>query len=187
VPWRGAVEGLGFLVSAEPGGPGSYGSQKAEYEHRDARERAYTAGADHKTAKPVAPAASEVPMATTTERAALPPLEVEVVAGNRHINVPAKSNAIHVDVDTGATSSAANAPGSATGTTTAAAGGRVELSPQTTQRLAVSVAPDYPLLARQMKVQGAVSLQTLISRRARSKRSRFLVVRPFWRRPRARP
>ncbi|MFY9702854.1 MAG: TonB family protein [Terriglobales bacterium] len=119
---------------------------------------------DHKTAKPVAPAASEVPMATTTERAALPPLEVEVVAGNRHINVPAKSNAIHVDVDTGATSSAANAPGSATGTTTAAAGGRVELSPQTTQRLAVSVAPDYPLLARQMKVQGAVSLQTLISR-----------------------
>jgi protein TonB len=40
----------------------------------------------------------------------------------------------------------------------------VELSPQTTQRLAVSVAPDYPLLARQMKVQGAVSLQTLISR-----------------------
>ena len=41
---------------------------------------------------------------------------------------------------------------------------RVELSPQTAQSVSVSVPPDYPLLARQMKVQGAVSLQALISR-----------------------
>jgi len=44
------------------------------------------------------------------------------------------------------------------------AAGRVELSPQIQQRLTVAVPPDYPLLARQMKVQGAVSLQALIAR-----------------------
>jgi protein TonB len=38
------------------------------------------------------------------------------------------------------------------------------LSPQAQQTVARSVAPDYPLLARQMKVQGAVVLQALISR-----------------------
>ena len=40
----------------------------------------------------------------------------------------------------------------------------VQLSPQTAQSVSVSVPPDYPLLARQMKVQGAVRLQALISR-----------------------
>jgi len=44
------------------------------------------------------------------------------------------------------------------------AGDRVQLSPQTAQSVTVSVPPDYPLLARQMKVQGAVSLLALISR-----------------------
>jgi len=56
------------------------------------------AAREHKVAKPAtpAPATSEIPFATTTERAALPPLEVEVVAGNRHISVPAKSPSIRV-------------------------------------------------------------------------------------------
>jgi TonB family protein len=111
---------------------------------------------------------AEVPLSASTERAALPPLEVEVVAGNRHINVPAKSNAIHLDVDSGATSSASSAPAAApnglVNGPTINAGDRVRLSPQTAQSVSVSVAPDYPLLARQMKVQGAVSLQALISR-----------------------
>ena len=119
------------------------------------------------------PAAAEAPFSATAERAALPPLQVEVVAGNRHIDVPAKSNAIHLDVNPGATSSAsgdsASAPnGLADARTTDArtthAGDRVQLSPQTAQSVSVSVPPDYPLLARQMKVQGAVSLQALISR-----------------------
>jgi protein TonB len=118
-----------------------------------------TPAGGHKTVKAVAPApAAEAPFSATTERAVLPPLQVEVVAGNRHIAVPAKSNAIHLDVDSGATSSASGAP--ATGVNAAGA----QLSPQATQNVTVSVAPDYPLLARQMKVQGAVSLQALISR-----------------------
>ncbi len=117
---------------------------------------------ERKTTKSAEPAPStDAPMAATTERQALPPLQVEVVAGNQHINIPAKSNAIHLDVDSGATSTAASAPAT---TTTANSGNRVQLSPLTTQNVTVSVPPDYPLLARQMKVQGAVSLQALISR-----------------------
>ena len=116
-----------------------------------------------KPAKSTAPAAAEVPFSASTERAALPPLQVEVVAGNRHTNVPAKSNAIHLDVDSGATSSASGAPASTT-SVQVSAGDHVQLSPQTAQSVSVSVPPDYPLLARQMKVQGAVRLQALISR-----------------------
>jgi len=111
-----------------------------------------------KPPKSTAPAAAEAPFSASTERAALPPLQVEVVAGNRHTNVPAKSNAIHLDVDSGTTSS-----GSATSVQVSAAD-HVQLSPQTAQSVSVSVPPDYPLLARQMKVQGAVKLQALISR-----------------------
>jgi len=112
---------------------------------------------------PAPAAATQAALSATTERAALPPLQVEVVAGNRHISVPAKSNAIHLDVDSGATSSASGATGS-TQNGVVSAGDRVQLSPQTAQSVTVSVPPDYPLLARQMKVQGAVSLQALISR-----------------------
>jgi|SRR5277367_5515608 len=117
-----------------------------------------------KSAKPATPVpAAGAPFTATTERAALPPLQVEVVAGNRHIAVPAKTSAIHLDVDSGATSPAA-APSVAVDAKPVSAGNRVELSPQTAQSVTVSVPPDYPLLARQMKVQGAVSLQALISR-----------------------
>jgi protein TonB len=125
---------------------------------------------DRKAAKPTppAPAPSPAPFVQTTERAALPPLQVEVVAGNQHISIPPKSNAIHLDVDSGSsttTASAAAPSGSASvsgGLTKA--GERVQLSPLTAQSVTVSVPPNYPLLARQMKVQGAVSLQALISR-----------------------
>lgn len=113
----------------------------------------------NKPAQTPTPAAAKVPFSATTERAALPALQVEVVAGNRHISVPAKSNAIRLDVDSGATSSASGAAAPAPN-----AGNRVQLSPQTAQSVSVSVPPNYPLLARQMKVQGAVNLQALISR-----------------------
>jgi hypothetical protein len=60
---------------------------------------------EHKQVKTQAPpAAPKAPLQANTERATLPPLEVEVVAGNRHMEVPAKSSAIHVDVETGASS-----------------------------------------------------------------------------------
>jgi protein TonB len=103
------------------------------------------------------------PFSATAERAALPPLQVEVVAGNRHTKVPPRNSAIHLDLDSGAASSVPEASAPAPGAVVSAAD-HVQLSPQTAQNVSVSVPPDYPLLARQMKVQGAVILQALISR-----------------------
>jgi len=117
---------------------------------------------DRKSTKASEPDAG-APFSATAERAALPPLQVEVVAGNRRTRVPARSSAIHLDLDSGAASSASEAP-AATQEPIVSAADRVQLSPQTAQNVTVSVPPDYPLLARQMKVQGAVILQALISR-----------------------
>jgi protein TonB len=113
---------------------------------------------ERKPAKTEAPAAPFV----ATERAALPPLQVEVVAGNRSVSVPANSTAIHVDLASGATGASVTAP-PGVGSFARTAGG-VQISRQAAQNVEVSVPPDYPLLARQMKVQGAVSLQALIAK-----------------------
>jgi len=102
-------------------------------------------------------AVSDSAFTAKTERAVLPPLEVEVVAGNQRVTMPGKNSAIHLDVGSGAMGSSAQASAHP-------ASGRVELSPQIQQSVNVAVPPDYPLLARQMKVQGAVTLQALIAR-----------------------
>jgi protein TonB len=112
--------------------------------------------------KPVKPAEkTEAPLTARAERTALPPLQVEVVAGNRHTSLPAKSNAIHVDVGTEGSSAfaASKAPSAVV-----PAADKVQLSPQTSENVRVTVPPNYPMLARQMKVQGAVNLMALISR-----------------------
>jgi len=57
------------------------------------------------------------------------------VAGNRHISVPAKSNAIHLDVDASSPSVSA-ATAVADGVTKSSE--RVQLSPQTAQSVSVS-------------------------------------------------
>lgn len=117
---------------------------------------------DRKPIKAAEPEAS-APFRATAERTVLPPLQVEVVAGNRHTRVPARNSSIHLDMDSGAASSAPQTPATSSGPAVSTAD-RVQLSPQTAQNVTVSVPPDYPLLARQMKVQGAVILQALISR-----------------------
>jgi TonB family protein len=122
---------------------------------------------EHKAAKPAEAEQTLPDTPFKTERTVLPPLDVEVVAGNQRVSVPGKNPAIHVDVGTGITGgggSAGSGAGSASQSGTVSAADRVELSPQIQQRLTVAVPPDYPLLARQMKVQGAVNLQALIAR-----------------------
>jgi TonB family protein len=106
-------------------------------------------------------------MSATTERAALPDLQVEVIAGNQRKTVTAHSNTIHVDLASPvASASAQPAPVAPAAPPDAPAkpGGQVQMSADAAQTVVRSVAPDYPLLARQMKVQGAVILQALISR-----------------------
>ena len=116
---------------------------------------------------------SEGSMSATTERAALPDLQVEVVAGNQRRTLTAHSNSIHVDLASPALNTAAP-PSQSTAAQTAQTApaeapvkdgsSNVQMSAEAAQTVTRSVAPDYPMLARQMKVQGAVILQALISR-----------------------
>ncbi len=123
-----------------------------------------TGNHERKPAKPAVAAPAETPTPLVA-RTVLPPLEVEVVSGNQRVSIPARSNAIRVDAGSGASiSNGASVARPSSAPAMAASTGHVQLSPQVAQRLAVSVPPDYPLLARQMKVQGAVSLQALIAR-----------------------
>jgi protein TonB len=124
-------------------------------------------------AKPLTPSAAAEAKQTTasapvvTSRAVLPPLEVEIVAGDQHHAVQAGSNSVKVDMGAGtpaASAQAASAPLAAGSTGVVDAATRVHLSPGAAQMLSRPVEPIYPLLARQMKIQGAVALQVLIGR-----------------------
>ena len=105
-------------------------------------------------------------------RAVLPPLEVEVVAGDERRTIRAGTNSVRVDLQprTPFTSPASSSqestpPGTADSTGVADATGRVHLSPGAAEILSrPAVEPNYPLLAKQMKVQGAVVLEALIGR-----------------------
>jgi len=118
-------------------------------------------------ANPPEPATPPPPMAATATRTVLPPLEVEVVAGDSHRTVRPGNNSLHVDLQPGAPPKlATDAVG---GTETAAnvtsnAAERVQMSTDASDIVASPVQPSYPLLARQMKVQGSVILQALIGK-----------------------
>ena len=94
-------------------------------------------------------------------RRALPPLDVEVFAGGKPVPLqPRAPVSIRVDTSNGTegkavSSSSAGAVGSAE---------KVRISPEALQVLAHPVDPNYPMLAREMKVQGAVVLDALIGR-----------------------
>ena len=108
-------------------------------------------------------------MAATTSRTVLPPLEVEVVVGDSHRTIRPGSSSVRVDLQPGTTpqpapevSTTREAAIAANVTTNAA--DRVQMSADTSDIVARPVRPNYPLLARQMKVQGSVILQALISK-----------------------
>jgi TonB family protein len=105
----------------------------------------------------------EVPTSPVSiSRTALPPLEVEVVAGDNHKNVRPGSNSLKVDLEPGTKSQIAE-PASTENVVTNA-GERSDVSSNPGDVVSHSVQPGYPLLARQMKVQGAVVLLALIGR-----------------------
>jgi protein TonB len=102
-------------------------------------------------------------MISATDRAVLPPLEVEVVAGTQRQALAASNTSVKVEMQP------APAAGAAQATTSAPApdgnaDAHVSLSPNIAERVTRPVQPNYPLLAKQMKVQGAVVLQALIDK-----------------------
>jgi periplasmic protein TonB len=111
---------------------------------------------------------AESPGIVASDRAVLPPLEVEVVAGRHRQPVRAASSSVRVDMQSESVEPQGS-PGiiSNSGATTAPvvdASETMHLSRDASQVVSQSVEPTYPLLAKQMKVQGSVVLQALIGR-----------------------
>jgi len=148
-----------------------------------ARKSAYPAKSqaqNSKGAKPAAPspASSQDAAAAASDsnapgviatRTVLPPLEVEVVAGDTHKTVHPGTNTVRVDLRPGTPAQRVAVPAASGGGATPAsvasnAAEHVQMSADTVEVVSRPVRPDYPLLARQMKVQGSVILQALIGR-----------------------
>lgn len=105
----------------------------------------------------------------TATRTVLPPLDVEVVAGDAHRTLRPGTNAVHVDLQR-SPSGQISAPVPDDNTETVArvttpAAQRASISADAASSIVTSsVQPSYPTLARQMRVQGSVILQALIGR-----------------------
>jgi TonB family protein len=99
---------------------------------------------------------AEAPPAVVN-RAVLPPLEIEVVAGDSHQAVHPGNPAVQIDMQP-------RTSGTSAGSDVTSASERASLSRNTPAVVTHSVQPDYPLLAKQMKVQGSVLLQALIGK-----------------------
>jgi TonB family protein len=129
----------------------------------------HRAAPEAKSAKPETSSAP-VAAAATTNRTELPPLEVEVVAGDQHSTIRPGTNSVRVDLQPGAptqTSSdtaSAGSPSQTAAAVTYDAAERVQISADAAEVVSRPVRPGYPLLARQMKVQGSVILQALIGK-----------------------
>jgi TonB family protein len=132
---------------------------------------------------PVDPATPDPPPAVVSNRTVLPPLNVEVVAGDTHRTIRPGTNSVRVDLAQGAKNQSLNQPTTevpaiaapavdaptvevpeTTATVTNNASERVQMSADTEEVVSHSVKPGYPLLARQMKVQGSVILRALIGK-----------------------
>jgi protein TonB len=131
--------------------------------------------AARKKAKPHMPSAAlpagsnpaATPAPAVASRAVLPPLQVEVVAGDKHRPVQGGTNSVKVDLQpqtAASLSQAASAKRASDSTGVTEAAGRVRLSTGAADMVSRSVQPSYPLLAKQMKVEGAVVLNALIGR-----------------------
>ena len=106
----------------------------------------------------------------TVTRTVLPALEVEVVAGDVHRTIHPGTNSVRVDLQPGtapqevAQLDSQNRINTSAENVTRPAAERVQMSADTAEILSRPVKPDYPMLARQMKVQGSVILQAQIGR-----------------------
>ena len=107
---------------------------------------------------------------TVSNRTVLPPLEVEVVAGDNRRLLRPGSNSTRVELQEGSppppqvAEAATDTANDTAASVTSNAAERVQVSADTDDLVAHSVRPGYPMLARQMKVEGSVILLALIGR-----------------------
>jgi protein TonB len=94
-----------------------------------------------------------------TERVVLPPLDVEVVAGDKHQTIHPGSNITVAEIP-GASNRASKGPNSKTPATNVAE--RELLPPATTPGLRPAIDSTYPLLSQNSRVQGSVVLEAVV-------------------------
>src|SRR2546430_8354545 len=152
--------------SADEAAPGDTGAKTLAHKSSantpaKAKSKARSAPKISEATKPAdtPPAAEPV-----VSRAVLPPLEVEVVAGDQHQTIRSGSNPVKLDLESGSPGRASTSSSVGPGTPVSSAAERVRLSPGTSDVVSRPVDPTYPMLAKQMKVQGAVVLQVLIGK-----------------------
>jgi len=109
------------------------------------------------------------PVAATAARTVLPPLDVEVIAGDSHRVIRTGNSSVRVNLEPGTSPQRVADEGVVKDIETAAsvttnASERVRITGGTSAIVTNPVKPAYPLLARQMKVQGSVILNALISK-----------------------
>jgi TonB family protein len=100
------------------------------------------------------------PPVVATNRAVLPPLDVEVVAGDNHQTVHSGSNVAKVEIPNDSNRSAAITTSAGTLPTNAAESER--LSTGAAPELRQTVDATYPLLGQHSSVQGSVVLQAVV-------------------------
>ena len=159
-------------VSAQPS-PAIVHDRKAKPSHqiaknKIARKQIAKSQVAAQASSPATPDPSP-PGAIITARTVLPPLEVEVVAGDTHRTIRPGNNSIRVDLQPGTAAQPSPDAGAARKSEnvtheTSEPAPRVQMSPTTSDAVTRTVSPNYPLLARQMKVQGSVILQALIGK-----------------------
>ncbi len=98
---------------------------------------------------PAEPKPADTPAVVT--RTVLPPLDVEVIAGDTHRNLHPKSNTTKVQIAKPGTSAIRQAAPAPT------------VNAAQHERIAEATVPAYPALAQHMNVQGSVVLQALIA------------------------
>jgi len=106
------------------------------------------------------PAADQSSPVVATNRVVLPPLDVEVVAGDSHRTVRPGSNVSIVEIPDD--SSRASAATISPATLPANAAEHERLSTASVPELRQTIDSTYPLLGQHMKVQGSVVLQAVI-------------------------
>jgi len=143
-------------VASQPSAPSTKTAAVTKPKHQAAPAKTSSA-----TPTPSAPAPA------TATRTVLPPLEVEVVAGDNRRTIRPGNSSVRVNLQPGTppqpvTDSVADTQTAASVTSNVAE--HVQMSADASEIVAKPVRPNYPLLARQMKVQGSVILQALIGK-----------------------
>src|SRR5580700_3102719 len=119
------------------------------------------APAQSATVAPQNAAADTVPPVVATNRVVLPPLDVEVVAGDNHRTVHAASNVTRVEIPSNSNRNSAVTAAGLTLPTNAAEHAR--LSSAGVPELRQTVDATYPLLGQHTKVQGSVVLLAVVA------------------------